>query len=73
MGSLGTLDAEFKSFVADTNFDGTIDTDLTGSPVARAPESTWNLDFLYNLPIAGGHLDLALNVNYEDEAVYAYT
>ena len=73
MGSLGTLDAEFKSFVADTNFDGTIDTDLTGSPVARAPETTWNLDFLYNLPIAGGHLDLALNVNYEDEAVYAYT
>ncbi|MDA8661092.1 TonB-dependent receptor, partial [Luminiphilus sp.] len=73
MGSLGTLDAEFKSFEADTNFDGTIDTDLTGSPVARAPETTWNLDFLYNLPIAGGHLDLALNVNYEDEAVYAYT
>ena len=72
-GSLGTLDAEFKSFEADTNFDGTIDIDLTGSPVARAPESTWNLDFLYNSAIAGGHLDLALNINYEDEAVYAYT
>lgn len=72
-GSLGVLDAEFKSFEADTNFDGTIDTDLTGSPVARAPESTWNVDFLYNLPVGQGNLELALNVNYEDEAVYAYT
>ncbi|MCH1492553.1 MAG: TonB-dependent receptor, partial [Luminiphilus sp.] len=72
-GSVGMLDAEFNSFQADTNFDGVIDTDLTGSPVARAPETTWNIDFLYNLPVAGGRLDLALNVNYEDEAVYAYT
>ena len=72
-GSVGMLDAEFNSFVADTNFDGVIDTDLTGSPVARAPETTWNLDFTYNQPAWGGRLDLALNVNYEDEAVYAYT
>ena len=72
-GSLGMLDAEFDSFVADTNFDGSIDTDLTGSPVARAPEMTWNLDLLYNRPLWGGRLDLALNVNYEDEAVFAYT
>ena len=72
-GNLGMLDAEFDSFVADTNFDGSIDTDLTGSPVARAPEMTWNLDLLYNRPLWGGRLDLALNVNYEDEAVFAYT
>ena len=72
-GSLGVLDAEFKSFEADTDFDGTIDIDLTGSPVARAPESTWNIDAIYNLPVGKGNLELALNVNYEDEAVYAYT
>ena len=32
-----------------------------------------SIDFLYNSAIAGGHLDLSLNINYEDEAGYAYT
>jgi iron complex outermembrane receptor protein len=72
-GSLGLLDAEFDSFQADTDFDGAIDTDLSGNEVARAPDMTWNLDFLYSLPMSSGALDFALNVNYEDEAVYAYT
>lgn len=72
-GSLGFLDSEFEEFQADTNFDGTIDTDLSNNAVARAPEVTWNLDFLYDQEIAGGTLDWALNVNYVDEAVYAYT
>jgi iron complex outermembrane receptor protein len=72
-GSLGWLDSEFEEFKADTNFDGTIDTDLSDNPVARAPEVTWNVDFLYDHAFLGGNLDWALNVNYVDEAVYAYT
>ncbi|MEL7045609.1 MAG: TonB-dependent receptor [Pseudomonadota bacterium] len=72
-GSLGLLDSEFEEFQADTNFDGEIDTDLSNNPVARAPEVTWNVDFLYDQEFAGGQLDWALNVNYVDEAVYAYT
>ncbi len=72
-GSLGWLDAEFDEFQADTNFDGTIDTDLSNNDVARAPEWTWNVDFLYDHDLAGGVMNWALNVNYVDEAVYAYT
>jgi iron complex outermembrane receptor protein len=72
-GSLGLLDSEFDSFEADTNFDGTIDTDLSNNNVARAPEMTWNVDFLYDHDLMGGVMDYYLNVNYVDEAVYAYT
>ena len=72
-GSLGLLESEFEEFKADTNFDGSIDTDLSDNPVARAPDITWNLDFLYDHEIAGGNMDWALNFNFVDEAVYAYT
>lgn len=72
-GSMGFLDSEFDNFQADTNFDGTIDTDLSNNAVARAPDLTWNLDFLYDQEFASGELNWALNVNYVDEAVYAYT
>ena len=72
-GSLGWLDSEFDEFQADTNFDGSIDVDLSDNEVARAPEWTANLDVLYNHALLGGTMDWVLNVNYEDEAVYAYT
>ena len=72
-GSVGWLDSEFDEFEADTNFDGTIDTDISNNDVARAPDWTANVDFLYNHGLMGGTMDWVLNVNYEDEAVYAYT
>ena len=72
-GSLGWMESEFKEFQADTNFDGTIDTTLDGNPVARAPELTYNLDVLFDHNFAGGNLGWNLNVNYVDEATYAYT
>ncbi|GIX29750.1 MAG: hypothetical protein KatS3mg124_0222 [Porticoccaceae bacterium] len=72
-GSLGWLDSKFEEFRADTNFDGVIDTDLSDKDVPRAPEWTWNLDFLYGHPFLGGRLEWNLNLDYVDEAVYAYT
>ena len=72
-GSLGWLDSEFDQFQADTDFDGVIDTDLSGNAVARAPEFTGNLDLLYGWAFFAGSLDWALNLNYVDDAVYAYT
>ncbi len=72
-GSLGWLDTEFEEFQADTDFDGEIDTDLSNNEVARAPEWTYNLDFLYDHRLLTGRADWNLNVNYVDEAVYAYT
>jgi len=65
-GSLGWLDSEFDKFEADTNFDGTIDTDLSNNDVARAPDWTWNVDFLYDHDFMGGAMDWTLNVNYVD-------
>jgi iron complex outermembrane receptor protein len=72
-GSVGWLESEFKEFQADTNFDGSIDTVLDGNPVARAPDWTYNVDFLYDHRFMGGNMDWNLNVNYVDEATYAYT
>jgi iron complex outermembrane receptor protein len=73
-GNLGWLNAEFDSFQVDTDFDGTIDVDLSGQPVARAPELDWGIYFLYQWPLSGGSdLELAADVNYEDEAVFTYT
>ena len=72
-GSLGWLDSEFDEFRADTDFDGRIDTDLSNSAVARAPQFTANLDLLYGWEFFAGSLDWALNLNYVDDAVYAYT
>ena len=67
--SLGNLQLWLQQ--ANTNFDGTIDTDLSDNEVARAPDWTANVDFLYNHSLMGGTMDWLLNVNYEDEAVYA--
>jgi iron complex outermembrane receptor protein len=72
-GNLGWLDASFDKFEADTNLDGTIDTDLSGNPVGRAPELTWSVFALYEHDFLGGRLDWAADINYEDEAVYSYT
>ncbi|MEP5764182.1 MAG: TonB-dependent receptor [Halieaceae bacterium] len=72
-GSIGWLDSEFDEFKADTNFDGVIDTDLSNNDVARAPDWTYNVDFIYDHQLFGGNLTWDLNVNYVDEAVYAYT
>jgi iron complex outermembrane receptor protein len=72
-GNLGWLDAEFDVFEADTNFDGVIDTDLSSNPVGRAPELTWSLFALYEQGLGGGQLAWAADVNFEDDAVFAYT
>lgn len=72
-GNLGWLDAEFDSFAVDTDLDGMIDVDLSGQPVARAPELDWGIYFLYKQPLGGGELAWAADVNYEDKAVYTYT
>lgn len=68
------MDAEFDSFEADTNYDGTIDIDLSGQPVTRAPDLMANADLSYEHAIAGGHrFEWKLRVSYEDESVASYS
>ncbi len=66
-------DAEFKSFEADTNFDGVIDTDLSGRPPTRVPEWMFSADATYRHVLGDmGNLDLYFRVSYEDDSVQSY-
>ena len=68
------LDAEFKTFEADTNFDGVIDIDLSGRPVTRAPETQLTVEGQYLQDLAsGGNLAYNLRVAYEDDSVASYS
>ncbi len=66
-------DATFKSFEADTNFDGVIDIDLSGRPVQRVPEWLLGFDATYVHHFQNDS-DVALNfrVSYEDDSVQSY-
>lgn len=68
------LDAEFDKFEADTNFDGVIDIDLSGSPVTRAPELQLALQASFEHDLANyGNLEWALRFAYEDDSVSSYS
>lgn len=72
--NLSYMDAEFDSFQADTNYDGEIDTDLSGQPVTRAPEWMGNLTGAYVHTIGDGHqLEWRARVSYEDDSVSSYS
>ncbi len=71
--NLGTLDAEYNEFLLDRDNNGTLETDLSGRDVVRAPELTGGLDLTYTSELAGGAgLDYNLNVNFEDQNTYYY-
>ena len=72
--NLAYMDAKFDKFEADTDFDGEIDTDLSGQPVTRAPEWMGSVDGTYT-QMAGdaGNIEYKLRVSYEDESVSSYS
>lgn len=72
-GNLGYLHSEYDEFLADTNFDGTIDVDLSDEEVNRAPEWQWNIDAIYTHAFMQGDLSWVANASYEDEAVFVYS
>jgi len=72
--NLGYMDAEFDKFEADTNFDGMIDTDLSGNPVTRAPELMYSVSGNWSRPLGnGGSLEVNLRYSYEDESLSSYS
>jgi iron complex outermembrane receptor protein len=72
--NLAYMDASYDKFEADTNFDGEIDTDLSGNPVTRAPEWMGSVSGIYVLPLNnGGNLQFDLRYSYEDESVSSYS
>lgn len=72
-GSLGYLNSEYDEFLADTDFDGEIDVDLSEEDVNRAPEWQWNVDAIYTHPFLQGDLAWVGSVSYEDEAIFVYS
>ncbi len=72
--NLAYMDAKYDSFEADTNFDGTIDVDLSENPVTRAPEWMGSVTGTYLQSLGnGGNLEWSLRFSYEDESVSSYS
>jgi len=72
--SFSWMDAVFDKFEADTDFDGVIDTDLSGQPVTRAPEWMAVLEGRYTVPLSnGGDLAFSARGSYEDSSVSSYS
>lgn len=69
-GNAAWTKGDYKSFIADTNFDGVIDVDQSDYPVERTPEfmASANLNYTYDLAEKG---DLAFNarVSHESESI----
>ncbi|MEM7018005.1 MAG: TonB-dependent receptor [Pseudomonadota bacterium] len=66
-------DADFNSFEADTNFDGVIDIDLSGSPVQRVPEWMLGADATYvHYMKDSGDIAFNFRVSYEDDSIQSY-
>ena len=72
--NLAYMDAEYKEFEADTNFDGVIDTDLSDNPVTRSPEFMGSVAGTWQRPLAnGGLIEVNVRYSYEDESVSSYS
>ena len=73
-GNFSYQDAEFAAFEADTDFDGTIDVDLSGRPVNRSPEWTAYVMAIVEHPAGGaGNLTHTLSWSFVDDSVFTYS
>lgn len=72
-GNFSWQDGEFDKFEADTNFDGTVDVDLSGRDLIRAPDTQWTLQLAYERPIMN-NLDsrFVVTATYEDENLFTH-
>ncbi len=72
--NISYMDAKFKRFEADTDFDGVIDIDLSGQPVTRAPEWMGTVAGTYTQFLGnGGNIEYKARVSYEDDSVSSYS
>lgn len=73
-GNWSYQDAEFTSFQADTDFDGTIDVDLSGKAVNRSPK--WTAFITANYEHSLGDMGLArhnLSASFVDDSIFTYS
>lgn len=67
------MDAEYKSFEADTNYDGIIDIDLSGKAVTRAPKWKIGADVNYIAEIGSGTITLNARLAHESGVIASYS
>ncbi len=73
-GNFSWQKGEFKSFEADTDFDGDIDVDFSDRPLTRTPEKTWAVFARYEKPLQGEKmLRMGATVSHEDEQIFNYS
>ena len=73
-GNFSWQDAEFRTFEADTDFDGVIDVDFSNRPLTRTPEFTWTLYGRYERPVSDTLVArFGVTAAYEDENVFSYS
>jgi iron complex outermembrane receptor protein len=71
-GNLGWIESDYKSFKADTDFDGDTDIDLSGRDVNRAIPLQAAFDVTAHHDIGPGEMRYTLGVDWEDEAPFVY-
>ncbi len=73
-GNFSWQEGEFKSFEADTDFDGVVDVDFSNRDLTRTPETTWTVFGRYETPINDNMLfRLGATAAHEDEQIFNYS
>lgn len=67
------MDAKYKSYEADTNYDGVIDIDLSGKPVSRSPKWKIGGDVNYEVELANGSISFNARLSHESSAIASYS
>jgi iron complex outermembrane receptor protein len=73
-GNVGYQDGKYKSFEADTDFDGTIDVDFSDRPLNRSPKWSAAIDATYFHMLGNfGSLTWNLSYHYESRNAFIYS
>ncbi|MBI1392366.1 MAG: TonB-dependent receptor plug domain-containing protein [Alphaproteobacteria bacterium] len=73
-GNFSWQDAKFKSFQADTDFDGVIDVDFSNRSLTRTPEITWTAYGRYETRFSDATvLRLGATAAFEDSNIFSYS
>jgi iron complex outermembrane receptor protein len=72
-GNFGWIESEYKSFEADTDFDGDIDVDFSGRDVNRSVPYQAGGELIARHALGSGEMQYSFGVDYEAEAPFVYS
>jgi iron complex outermembrane receptor protein len=71
-GNFGWIEADYKKFEADTDFDGIVDIDLSDRDVNRSVPLQAAGDVIVHHALGPGEMRYSVGVDWEDEAPFVY-